>query len=234
MQQPFNECWRGSIDVGIDQTSGSDILLISLSVAESRFKDSVDDKNGVPPGIPAHDDAEIVSPISELATSRIRYCTELARLLKRDWHDLMEEQIFQNDYLTAKTFLNELTESLGLSETIDVKRQLFEWISRDGVFCMLDMADSPGIMCIIAGTDERWTEFATLVQRVVGTIPSDGEVERVISIQRDFIGTQGTGFNQEVFRNRTQLHQSEIVAARQYISFLSDIWIPIECCYSAG
>jgi hypothetical protein len=41
----------------------------------------------------------------------------------------MEGQTFQDRYLTAETFLNELTESLGLSETIDVKRQLFEWIA---------------------------------------------------------------------------------------------------------
>jgi hypothetical protein len=39
----------------------------------------------------------------------------------------MEEQsIFQNRYLGAETVLNELAESLGSSQTIDMKDHLFE------------------------------------------------------------------------------------------------------------
>jgi hypothetical protein len=66
------------------------------------------------------DEEEIEPPISELATSRTRHCPELARLLRTDAHDLMEEQIFQNRYLTVETFLNELAERLGLSEAVDI------------------------------------------------------------------------------------------------------------------
>jgi hypothetical protein len=81
------------------------------SIAEPRLNDSIDDKSDVPRGIPAHDEEEIKPPISELAASPTRYYAELAQLLKRDVYDLMEEQIFQNRYLTAETLLNELTEA---------------------------------------------------------------------------------------------------------------------------
>jgi hypothetical protein len=126
MQQSFNEYRCASIDVGIEQILVSDVLLMSPSVAESRFIDSVDDKNDVPCGIPVHDEEEIQSPISEFVMSQTWYCTEIARLHRRDAHDLMGEQIFQNRDFIVETLLKEQTESLGLSETIDVKRQLFE------------------------------------------------------------------------------------------------------------
>jgi hypothetical protein len=105
-------------------------------------------------------------------------------------------------------FLNDLVEKLGLGETVDVKRQLFEWISGEGISWSLHVGDPPEIMWAIAGTDERWTGFASLALRVVGMTPSEAEVERVISIQRDLVGTHGTRFSQDVFRSRTQLRQS--------------------------
>jgi hypothetical protein len=58
------------------------------------------------------------------------------------------------------------------------------------------------------GTDERWTALAALAQRAVGMTPSEVEVERMISIQRDLVGTHGTRFGQGVFRSRTQFRQS--------------------------
>jgi hypothetical protein len=93
LQQPFNGYWRTSLDVEIEQAAGTDVLLMPTSVAESRFIDSVDDKSDDPRRILAHEEEEIVPPISELAISRIRYCGEFAPLLRRDVHDLMEEQI---------------------------------------------------------------------------------------------------------------------------------------------
>jgi hypothetical protein len=41
----------------------------------------------------------------------------------------MEGQILHGYCATVETIPNELTESLGFSETIDVKRQRFEWIA---------------------------------------------------------------------------------------------------------
>jgi hypothetical protein len=73
---------------------------------------------------------------------------------------------------------------------------------------MLHVEDPPDIMWAIAGTDERWKGFSALAQQVVGMTPSEAEVKGVISIQRDLIGTHGTSFGQNVFRSRTQLHQS--------------------------
>jgi hypothetical protein len=99
------------------------------SVAEPRFIDRVDDKSDCPRGIPAQDEEETEPPISELTMSRTWYYAEVLRLLGRDIYDPREGQIFQNRYLAAETFLNELTKSLGSSETIDVKGQLFEWIT---------------------------------------------------------------------------------------------------------
>jgi hypothetical protein len=98
------------------------------SVAEPRFIDRVDDKSDGPRSA-AQDEEEIEPPISELSTSRTWHYPEVARLLGRDIHDPQEGQIFQNRYLVAETFLDELTKSLGSSETIDVKGQLFEWIT---------------------------------------------------------------------------------------------------------
>jgi hypothetical protein len=94
-----------------------------------------------------------------------------------DPHDFMEEQIFQNRYLTMETFLKELTKALELSETIELKCQLFEWICGEIVFWMLHMAGPPEIMQAIAGTDEWWTGFTALRLRVIGMIRSEAEVE---------------------------------------------------------
>jgi hypothetical protein len=52
--------------------------------------------------------------------------------------------------------------------------------------------------------------------------------------QRDFVGTHQTKFSRDVFQNRTQLCQSSIGPAWQWISFLSDIYTPIEYYYFAG
>jgi hypothetical protein len=127
MRNPFDEYRRVTIDIGIEQTLGSDVSLMPPSVVEPRFTDSVNHKNDGPGGIPADDDEEIEGPISELIISQIRYCAELSRLLRRDVHDLIEDQRVQNRCITAKTFLNEFTEGLELLETIDVKRHLFKW-----------------------------------------------------------------------------------------------------------
>jgi hypothetical protein len=80
---------RASIDIGIGQTLGSDVLLMPLSVAELRFIDSVD-KRDVPRGFPAHVEEEIETQIPELAMSRTRCCTEPGRLLGRDAHNVAE------------------------------------------------------------------------------------------------------------------------------------------------
>jgi hypothetical protein len=69
MQQPFDEYRRASIDVGIEQPLGSDVLLMPPSVVEPRFIDSVDNKSDGPPGNPALDKEETGPLISKLATS---------------------------------------------------------------------------------------------------------------------------------------------------------------------
>jgi hypothetical protein len=46
----------------------------------------------------------------------------------------------------------------------DLKRQLFEWISGEGVSWVLHIRNPPEIMWAIAGTDERRTEFPALAQ----------------------------------------------------------------------
>jgi hypothetical protein len=73
---------------------------------------------------------------------------------------------------------------------------------------MIYVGDPPEIIWAIVGTDEWLIGFAALAQRVVGMIPSEAKVERVISVQRDLVGTQGTRFSQDVFRSRTQLRQN--------------------------
>jgi hypothetical protein len=50
MQQPFDEYRRHSIDLGIEQSLGTDVLLVAPSVPEPRFIDSVNDDNDVPRG----------------------------------------------------------------------------------------------------------------------------------------------------------------------------------------
>jgi hypothetical protein len=72
MRNPFDEYRRVTIDIGIEQTLGSDVSLMPPSVAEPRFTDSVDHKSDSPGGIPADDDQEIEGPFSELIISRIR------------------------------------------------------------------------------------------------------------------------------------------------------------------
>jgi hypothetical protein len=194
MQQPFDEYLRRSINLDIEQGLGRDILLMAPLVPERRFIDPLDGEIEVPRGDHGQYDEEFEPPIAELAASRARYCAELAKLLTKDIHDLIEGQVFQNRYLTAETFLSDLTERFGLSQIINVKRQLFAWISGEGVSWMLHMGDPPEIMWAIAGTDERWTEFAALAQRVVGMTPSEVEGERMISIQWDLMGTHRARF----------------------------------------
>jgi hypothetical protein len=89
----------------------------------------------------------------------------------------MEEQVFQSRYLAADTFLNKLTETFGLGETVDVKYQLVEWMAGEAVPWILDLDDLPEIKSAIAGTDEQWTGFAAFAQRVLGMTASEAEVE---------------------------------------------------------
>jgi hypothetical protein len=43
-------------------------------------------------------------------------------------------------------------------------------------------------------TNEKWIAIAALVQRVIGIIPSDREVQRIISRRRDLLSTTRTRF----------------------------------------
>jgi hypothetical protein len=79
----------------------------------------------------------------------------------------------------------------------------------------------PEIMRAIAGTDDRSIAFAALAQRVVGMTPSEAEIEHVISIPQDLVGTHGTRFGQDVFRSRTQLCQGETHPSKQCITFVT-------------
>jgi hypothetical protein len=110
MHQPFDECRGQSIDLSLEQGIGTDLLLMTSSISEPRFIDSVDDDIDVPPGGRDSDREEFEPPIAELAALRTLYCAELARLLKTDVHGLMQEQVFQNRDLIAETFLTNLTE----------------------------------------------------------------------------------------------------------------------------
>jgi hypothetical protein len=101
------------IDVGIEQTVRSDTLLMLLSVAKTRFMDSLGDKSDGPLGVPAYEEQEIEPLISVLARSQTRHCAELPPPLGRDIH-IMKGQNLQDGHLTAETVLSELTESLGL------------------------------------------------------------------------------------------------------------------------
>jgi hypothetical protein len=103
MQQPVSGHRRASIDIGIGQVLGSDVLLMPLSVAELRFIDSVD-KSDVPRGIPAHDEEEIETQIPELAMSRTRSCTKRGPLLVTDAHNVAEFSIFQSRCLIRGRF----------------------------------------------------------------------------------------------------------------------------------
>jgi hypothetical protein len=90
-----------------------------------RAIDNAHDDSDVPTGITGHVEAETEAPISELTASRARYCAGIGRLLSKDAYDLMEEQIFRNFYINAEMFFNELTEGLGVSETVDMRHHLF-------------------------------------------------------------------------------------------------------------
>jgi hypothetical protein len=87
------------------------------SVPEPRFIDPLDDEIDVRRG-DRDQNNEFKAPIRDFVASRTRYCVELARLLTKEVHDLIEGQVFQNCYLTVETFLSHLTERLGLSQII--------------------------------------------------------------------------------------------------------------------
>jgi hypothetical protein len=60
------------------------------------------------------------------------------------------------------------------------------------------MANSPEIMRTVAGTEQQQTGLAVLVQQRVAMTPEIA-TGRLISIQRDLVGTHGTRFIQHVF-----------------------------------
>jgi hypothetical protein len=64
------------------------------SVPEQTFIDLFIDGIDIPRGDCDQDDEEFEPPIAELAVSRTRYCAELAILLTKDIHDLIEGQAF--------------------------------------------------------------------------------------------------------------------------------------------
>jgi hypothetical protein len=100
-----------TIGVGVEQTLGSEALMMQPLVAQRRFIDRRDDNRDGPHGIPAPDEEEIEPSISESAKPQTRHCGKLERLLGTDVQNLMQQQIFQNHYLTAETFPKELTEN---------------------------------------------------------------------------------------------------------------------------
>jgi hypothetical protein len=55
---------RTSVDVGIGQAFGNDVLLTPPSAAEPRVIDSGRDENDLPHGIPAHDEEKNAPPVS--------------------------------------------------------------------------------------------------------------------------------------------------------------------------
>jgi hypothetical protein len=101
------------IDVGIEQTLRSDILMMLVSVAKTRFMDRLGDKSDGLHGVPAYEEEEIEPLISVLARSQTRHCAELPPRLGRDIH-VLKGQNLQDRHLTAQTVFSELTESLGL------------------------------------------------------------------------------------------------------------------------
>jgi hypothetical protein len=58
----------------------------------------------------------------------------------------------------------------------------------------------------IATTDE-WMGFAEVALRLVSLAVSEAEVERVISVQRDIIGTKGGRTRETTLTTRTQPRQ---------------------------
>jgi hypothetical protein len=70
MQHPFNDYRPVPIDIAIEHTLGSDGLLMTPSVAELRFIDSVDDQSHGSRGIPAPNEEEMDPQTSEFAKRR--------------------------------------------------------------------------------------------------------------------------------------------------------------------
>jgi hypothetical protein len=90
------------------------------------------------------------------------------------------------------------------------------------------MGDPPEITWAIAGTDERWTAFAAFPQRVVGMTPSEVEVERVISIQRNLMGIHGSRFGHDVFRSQTQFVKAKPIHLDDTFRSVLHPWTPMK------
>jgi hypothetical protein len=159
----------------------------------------------IPDSDPLVDLEEIEPPGSEVGSSRTRHCAELVRLLATEPGDLVEESIFKNRYSTALNFLTELADRRGLTDRLALRPSSLRGyvVMYRGQHTWVTLWKSCGQL----PEQTRTGQVAALVRRIVGMTPSEAEVERVISIQCDIVGTKGTSFGQDVFTSRTQLRQ---------------------------
>jgi hypothetical protein len=185
MQQPFDEYRGQSINLGIEQGLSTDILLMAPSVREPRFIDSVDDDIDVPRGGCNQDGKEFEPLIAEPAASRTRYCAELVRVLKKDRYSRtvlsLQRRFFPiwlSDWDHRKSLTRNVSYSNGYLEKVYHGCCMWEILLKSCGQSLERMSGEQGLHPC---------------QQVVGLTPSEAEAERVISIQRDLVGTTEPG-----------------------------------------
>jgi hypothetical protein len=111
------------------------------------------------------------------------YAGELVRLSQVSKGVVNAESVFIGMEGTATPFLQDLSDALGFPERGHVERMLSEWIKGDVIWKPRHWLMPVEELWSHAEQEEEWRNFAPLAGCLVCLVPSESEIERVISIQ---------------------------------------------------
>jgi hypothetical protein len=108
---------------------------------------------------------------------------------------------------TGTAFLQHLSDALGFPEQGYVERMLSEWMKGDVIWKPRHWLMPVEELWRHAEQEEESRNFASLAGCLVCCVPSESEVERVTSIQRDIQTAKASRMGESVFNARTILRQ---------------------------
>jgi hypothetical protein len=109
-----------------------------------------------------------------------------------------------NRFLRAIAFMNQLAGKV--RGMYDIPTTMRRWMCRPkGEMIFLDISSwmPPEETWSFAAQDDSWKMFALLALRIVAAAPSEAEVERVMSRQREIVGGHARRMGHDILRART-------------------------------
>jgi hypothetical protein len=139
---------------------------------------------------------------------RARERNELSQLLEfGTFEEAMEGPVFPLILRKAGEFLQTIAERLSLG--VKIPEMLNSWLFEPHKLPVIPgtLELPPDEMWAQISTAEAWKPLAEIALRIVSLSVSEAEVERVISMQRDILGSKANRTSEKMLTARTQLRQ---------------------------